>query len=70
MKAREILAGLGLNLYQSASIYRNMIAEARYPEHLFQGSPRTLDELRAAKEEILQQNAELAAAKAMMSLLS
>jgi spermidine synthase len=43
----QYLAGLGLNLYQSASIYHNMIAETRYPEHLFDGSQKTLDELRA-----------------------
>jgi spermidine synthase len=43
----QYLAGLGLNLYQSALIYHAMIEETRYPEHLFQGSPRTLDELKA-----------------------
>ena len=43
----QYLAGLGLNLYQSALIYHNMIAETRYPEHLFDGSQKTLDELRA-----------------------
>ena len=43
----QYLAGLGLNLYQSAAIYQNMIVETRYPEHLFEGSQRTLDELRA-----------------------
>jgi spermidine synthase len=42
----QYLAGLGLNLYQSATIYRNMIAETQYPEHLFSGSERTLTELR------------------------
>src|SRR5688572_7294591 len=42
----QYLAGLGLNLYQSASIYRNMIAESRYPEHLFEGSPATLQAVR------------------------
>ena len=42
----QYLAGLGLNLYQSASIYRNMIADTRYPEHLFTGSPETLEQLR------------------------
>jgi spermidine synthase len=43
----QYLAGLGLNLYESASIYRNMIADSAYPEHLFTGSERTLDELRS-----------------------
>jgi len=43
----QYLAGLGLNLYQSAAIYQRMIAETRYPDHLFEGSARTLDELRA-----------------------
>jgi spermidine synthase len=42
----QYLAGLGLNLYQSASIYRNMIADTRYPERLFTGSPETLEQLR------------------------
>ena len=46
----QYLAGLGLNLYQSAAIYQRMIAETRYPEHLFEGSQRTLDELRAQIE--------------------
>ena len=42
----QYLAGLGLNLYQSAVIYHSMIQETRYPEHLFTGSQRTLDELK------------------------
>ena len=42
----QYLAGLGLNLYQSALIYHAMIEETTYPEHLFQGSERTLAELR------------------------
>jgi spermidine synthase len=42
----QYLAGLGLNQYQSAAIYRNMIVDTRYPERLFQGSERTLTELR------------------------
>ena len=49
----QYLAGLGLNLYQSASIYQNMIAETRYPEHLFEGSQGTLDALRAQIERSL-----------------
>jgi spermidine synthase len=43
----QYLAGLGLNLYESASIYRNMIQESQYPEALFTGSERTLSELRS-----------------------
>jgi spermidine synthase len=43
----QYLAGLGLNLYQSSAIYERMIADSRYPEQLFAGSQRTLDELRA-----------------------
>ncbi|MBI2828228.1 MAG: fused MFS/spermidine synthase, partial [Acidobacteria bacterium] len=43
----QYLAGLGLNLYKSAAIYRAMIADTSYPEHLFDGSPATIDELRA-----------------------
>jgi spermidine synthase len=42
----QYLAGLGLNLYQSAVIYHGIIQDTRYPEHLFAGSPRTLDELK------------------------
>jgi spermidine synthase len=42
----QYLAGLGLNEYESAAIYRGMIEETRYPEHLFEGSDRTLAELR------------------------
>ncbi|MBI3048035.1 MAG: fused MFS/spermidine synthase [Acidobacteria bacterium] len=49
----QYLAGLGLNLYQSNAIYQRMIADARYPDHLFTGSPETLDELRTAIERSL-----------------
>ena len=49
----QYLAGLGLNLYQSADIYRSMIEESRYPEGLFTGSDRTLSELRAYIERAL-----------------
>jgi spermidine synthase len=44
----QYLAGLGLNMYEAASIYRNMSAESRYPEGLFTGSPETIDALRGA----------------------
>ena len=40
------LAGLGLNLYQSDPIYKNMIRESKYPGNLFEGSPETLAALR------------------------
>jgi spermidine synthase len=49
----QYLAGLGLNLYESADIYRNMIQEAQYPEGLFTGSERTLAELKAYIERAL-----------------
>jgi spermidine synthase len=49
----QYLAGLGLNLYQSASIYQNMIAETAYPDRLFEGSQSTLDALRAQIERSL-----------------
>ena len=42
----QFLAGIGLNLYQSDAIYRKMIAESKYPEGLFTGSPETLAALR------------------------
>ncbi len=42
----QYLAGLGLNQYQSAAIYRNMIARSGYPNHLFEGSQETLTDLR------------------------
>ena len=44
----QYLAGLGLNLYQSDAIYRNMIKESQYPEGLFTGSPATMSALRVA----------------------
>ena len=42
----QYLAGLGLNVYRSADIYRAMTAEVRYPADLFEGSPATLEALR------------------------
>jgi spermidine synthase len=42
----QYLAGMGLNLYQSDPIYRNMIRTSQYPEDLFAGSPETLRALR------------------------
>jgi spermidine synthase len=49
----QYLAGLGLNLYQSAPIYQHMIADTKYPEHLFAGSQSTLDGLRTRIEQSL-----------------
>ena len=49
----QYLAGLGLNLYQSAAIYRNMIAETKFPEHLFEGSPETIAAIRGQVERSL-----------------
>jgi spermidine synthase len=46
----QYLAGLGLNQYRAAEIYRNMSAESRYPEGLFTGSEQTMQELRQAIE--------------------
>jgi len=46
----QYLAGMGLNLYQSAEIFRNMIVETQYPEHLFEGSPEALAALRSQIE--------------------
>jgi spermidine synthase len=42
----QYLAGLGLNLYESGSIYADMLAYSRYPEQLFTGSPAHLQSLR------------------------
>jgi spermidine synthase len=49
----QYLAGLGLNLYQSDAIYRNMIKESQYPDGLFTGSPQTLSALRATVSQAL-----------------
>ena len=50
----QYLAGLGLNLYQSDAIYKNMIRESRYPEDgLFTGSPQTMAALRQTIEQSL-----------------
>jgi spermidine synthase len=49
----QYLAGLGLNLYQSDAIYRNMIKQSRYPENLFEGSAETLQTLRARIQQSL-----------------
>jgi spermidine synthase len=49
----QYLAGLGLNLYRSDPIYKNMIRESQYPEDLFEGSPETLAALRTRIEQSL-----------------
>jgi spermidine synthase len=44
----QFLAGMGLNLYQSDSIYAGMLAYAhRFPDELFVASPETMNALRA-----------------------
>lgn len=43
----QYLAGLGLNTYDNALIFRNMSAQSTYPEGLFTGTAETLDALRA-----------------------
>ena len=50
----QYLAGLGLNDYESASIYRSLIEETRFPDHLFEGSQETLDALRSRVERSLR----------------
>lgn len=42
----QYLAGLGLNQYESGSIFRNMVQDVEYPEGLFTGSEQTLQALR------------------------
>ncbi|HEY7338414.1 MAG TPA: fused MFS/spermidine synthase [Bryobacteraceae bacterium] len=44
----EYLAGLGLNLDESASIYAGMLAYRRFPEDLFAGAEGRVDSLRRA----------------------
>ena len=44
----QYLAGMGLNLYQSATIYSNMLAYSRFPEKLFIGSDALKQSLREA----------------------
>ncbi|HEX5473441.1 MAG TPA: fused MFS/spermidine synthase [Vicinamibacterales bacterium] len=46
----QYLAGLGLNLYESGSIYSEMMAYERYPSGVFTGSPERLQALRDAIE--------------------
>ncbi|MCM3878499.1 MAG: fused MFS/spermidine synthase [Vicinamibacterales bacterium] len=44
----QYLAGLGLNLYQSDAIYRDILRYKQFPEGLFSGSEATMTQLRNA----------------------
>ena len=44
----QYLAGLGLNLYQSDAIYRDILRYKHFPEGLFSGSEATMTQLRNA----------------------
>ncbi|HLA91405.1 MAG TPA: fused MFS/spermidine synthase [Gemmatimonadaceae bacterium] len=44
----QYLAGLGLNKYEQATIYSDILRLRRYPEGLFVGSPERLQALRSA----------------------
>jgi spermidine synthase len=44
----QFLAGLGLNEYDQADIYSQILQYRRYPEGLFVGSPDKLMQIRAA----------------------
>jgi hypothetical protein len=43
---------MGLNLYQNAAIYSDMLQHVRYPDNLFTGSPATLQALRDAIQRV------------------
>ena len=44
----QYLAGMGLNLYESAAIYSRMLAYSRFPDTLFVGSDPLKQSLRDA----------------------
>ncbi len=44
----QYLAGMGFNLYQSESIYADMLQYSKYPEQLFVGPPAVQQAMRAA----------------------
>ena len=44
----QYLAGFGLNAYEQARIYDDIIANRQWPENLFTGSTESLASLRAA----------------------
>ena len=43
----QYLAGLGLNLYEQAYIYQDMVSHLSYPEGLFTGQPEMVEALRS-----------------------
>ena len=44
----QYLAGLGLNIYDQAGIYSQMLQYRKYPEGLFTGTPQQMQQIRAA----------------------
>jgi spermidine synthase len=46
----QYLAGMGLNLYESAPIYADMLQYVQFPEKLFTGSPESIAAVRAGIE--------------------
>jgi len=48
----QYLAGLGLDLYQQDSIYREIMSYRRFPDGLFVGTPERLGALRAKMEAV------------------
>jgi spermidine synthase len=52
----QYLAGLGLNLYESASIYTEMLKHRRFPEDIFIASPLTLEALKVGVQRGLDAN--------------
>ncbi|MEP6491143.1 MAG: fused MFS/spermidine synthase [bacterium] len=44
----QYLAGLGLNIYDQAGIYSQMLQYRKYPEGLFTGTPQQMAQIRAA----------------------
>jgi spermidine synthase len=42
----QYLAGMGLNLYESGPIYADMLQYTKFPEHLFTGSPQSIQAVR------------------------
>ena len=44
----QYLAGMGLNLYENAAIYDDILVHRKFPEDIFSGSEERLGQLRAA----------------------
>ena len=44
----QYLAGLGVNIYDQAGIYSQMLQYRKYPEGLFTGTPQQMMEIQAA----------------------